>query len=82
MKDVSEVGEIIAKSSNRPAKKRELTLVDRTEFSIRMTLWGKQAESYSAEEHAVVAFKGARVGDFGGRFTKNKRLWSYFSQNS
>lgn len=44
-----------------------------------MTLWGKQAESYSAEEHAVVAFKGARVGDFGGKRTKNKRLPSYFS---
>ena len=79
MKDVSEVTEIIARSSNRATKKRELTLVDRTEFSVRMTLWGKQAESYNAEEHAVVAFKGARVGDFGGGHTENNRLPSHFS---
>ncbi|KAL5511367.1 STE23_2 [Sanghuangporus vaninii] len=67
VKDVSEVTEIIARSSSRATKKRELTLVDRTEYSVRMTLWGKQAESYNAEEHAVLAFKGARVSDFGGR---------------
>ena len=47
--------------------KRELTLVDKTGFSVRMTLWGKQAEQYSdAEANPVIAFKGVKVGDFGG----------------
>ena len=32
-----------------------------------MTLWGKQAEDYHEDEHAVLAFKTAKVGDFGGK---------------
>ncbi len=47
--------------------KRELTLVDRSGVSIRMTLWGQQAEQYNEPEQAVIAFKGVRVGDFNGR---------------
>lgn len=64
-KDVSDVSEITTKSA-RQLKKREITLVDRSEFSVRLTLWGKQAEEYHEEQHAVLAFKSVRVGDFGG----------------
>ncbi|KAI5119936.1 hypothetical protein M0805_002125 [Coniferiporia weirii] len=67
VKEVSDVSEITSKSTSKQVKKRELTLVDRSEFSVRLTLWGKQAETYNVEEHAVLAFKGVRVGDFGGR---------------
>lgn len=31
-----------------------------------MTLWGKQAELFDAAQGSVGAFKGIRVGDFGG----------------
>lgn len=49
--------------------KRDLTLVDKSGFSVRMTLWGKQAEQYSVSEPSpVIAFKGVKVGDFGGKF--------------
>ena len=48
-------------------QKRELTLVDRTNFSVRMTLWGKQAENYNIQDNPVIAFKGVKVSDFGGR---------------
>jgi replication factor A1 len=47
--------------------KRELTLVDKTGFSVRLTLWGKQAEQYNIEDTPVIAFKGVKVGDFGGK---------------
>jgi replication factor A1 len=47
--------------------KRELTLVDESEQSVRLTLWGSTAESFSASEGSIVAFKGVKVGDFGGR---------------
>lgn len=48
-------------------KKRELTLVDRSEFSVRLTLWGNQAEGFKPDEqNPVIAFKGVRVGDFNG----------------
>jgi hypothetical protein len=31
-----------------------------------MTLWGKTAETFTNEDHPVVAFKGVKVGDYGG----------------
>ncbi|KAI0723933.1 replication factor-a protein [Cerioporus squamosus] len=47
--------------------KRELTVVDRSGYSVRVTLWGKQAEQFEATDQPVIAFKGAKVGDFQGR---------------
>jgi replication factor A1 len=41
-------------------------LVDTSEFSVRMTLWGKQAEQFNSPE-SVIAFKSVKVGDFGGK---------------
>lgn len=83
VKETNEVSTITSKASNREVSKsgfhhhpilitlqiskRELVLVDKSEYSVRMTLWGKQAEDYKADPHAVIAFKGVKVGDFGGR---------------
>ena len=48
--------------------KRELTLVDRSNSSIRLTLWGKQAETYEGDgSNPVIAFKGVRVSEFQGK---------------
>jgi len=66
VKEVGPVTEIVSKTS-RTIPKRELTLVDKSHFSVRLTIWGKQAEQFSCENNAVIAFKGVRVGDFGGR---------------
>jgi replication factor A1 len=53
---------------NHQASKRDLTLVDKMGFSVRVTLWGRQAEQYNdADAHPVIAFKGVKLGDFGGR---------------
>lgn len=46
--------------------KRDLTLVDKSLYSVRMTIWGRQAETFTADDCPVVAFKGVKVGDFGG----------------
>lgn len=67
LKEVSEVNQIISKSSGKPYEKRELTLVDDTGYSVRVTVWGKTAVSFDAAPEAVVAMKGTRVSDFGGR---------------
>ncbi|KAG6851296.1 hypothetical protein H0H93_011732 [Arthromyces matolae] len=68
VKEVSPVTEILSKAQNRNITKRELTLVDQSGFSVRMTLWGKQAEQYNVDdENPVIAVKGVKVGDFGGR---------------
>jgi replication factor A1 len=67
LKDVAEVSQITSKTSMKPFDKRELTLVDDSNFSVRVTVWGKTATSFDAQPESVVAFKGMRVSDFGGR---------------
>ncbi|KAJ8507485.1 hypothetical protein ONZ45_g10141 [Pleurotus djamor] len=67
VKEAGPLSEIVSKTTNRNIPKRELTLVDKSGYSVRLTLWGKQAESYNVDDAPVIAFKGVRVGDFGGR---------------
>lgn len=67
LKEVSEVNQIISKSSGKPYEKRELTLVDDTGYSVRVTVWGKTANNFDAAPESVIALKGTRVSDFGGR---------------
>lgn len=52
----------------RQIPKRDLTLVDRSGFSVRITLWGEQAKKYTATDKPILAAKGVKVGDFGGGY--------------
>ncbi|SCV68933.1 BQ2448_1953 [Microbotryum intermedium] len=67
VKDNGDLSEITAKATNKQIKKRELTIVDRSGYSVRVTLWGRSAETWKDTDNGVFAFKGAKVGDFGGR---------------
>ena len=67
LKDVGETSQITSKSTGKPYDKRELTLVDNTGFSVRLTIWGATATNFSVAPESVVAFKGVKVSDFGGR---------------
>ena len=67
LQDAGECSEIIGKASGTPYNKRELTLVDDTGFSVRLTIWGKTAQSFNETPETVLAFKGLKVSDFGGR---------------
>lgn len=67
LKDIGETSQIVSKTTNKPYNKRELTLVDNTGFSVRLTVWGATAMNFSAVPESVVAFKGVKVSDFGGR---------------
>lgn len=67
LKEVADVTQIVSKSTSKPYDKRELTLVDDSDFSVRLTIWGKTAVSFDAQPESIVAFKGAKVSDFGGR---------------
>ncbi|ROT37719.1 replication factor-A protein [Sodiomyces alkalinus F11] len=67
LKEVGEVSQITSKTTQRPYEKRELTIVDDTNFSVRVTIWGKSAQNFDARPESVIAFKGLRVSDFGGR---------------
>lgn len=67
LKEVGEVNQITSKTTSKPYDKRELTLVDQTGFSVRLTVWGASANSFDTPEDSVIAFKGVKVSDFGGR---------------
>ncbi|KAI9810389.1 MAG: Replication factor A protein 1 [Pycnora praestabilis] len=67
LKEVGEVSQITSKSTSKPYDKRELTLVDNTNFSVRLTIWGNTATAFDTPPESVVAFKGVKVSDFGGR---------------
>ena len=65
--EVSETSQITSKTTSKPYDKRELTLVDNTGFSVRLTIWGNTATSFDVMPESVIAFKGVKVSDFGGR---------------
>ncbi|KAG4423075.1 hypothetical protein IFR04_003851 [Cadophora malorum] len=67
LKEVADVNQIISKTTQQPFDKRELTLVDDTGYSVRLTIWGKSAVSFDANPESIIAFKGTKVSDFGGR---------------
>ena len=43
-----------------------MTIVDRSGYSVRLTLWGKQAEHFTQTDQPVVAWKGVKVTEFSG----------------
>ncbi|KAF9438636.1 Replication factor A protein 1 [Entomortierella beljakovae] len=68
VKDIGELQSNISLKTNRPVIKRDLTLVDNTGFTARLTLWGNQAESFSVNSASpVIAFKGVSVSNYGGK---------------
>lgn len=64
---MSETNQITSKTTSKPYDKRELTLVDNTGFSVRLTIWGNTATSFDVMPESVIAFKGVKVSDYGGR---------------
>ncbi|KAL9630904.1 MAG: hypothetical protein Q9164_006180 [Protoblastenia rupestris] len=67
LKEVGETSQITSKTTSKPYDKRELTLVDNTGYSVRLTIWGNTATTFDTMPESVVAFKGVKVSDFGGR---------------
>ncbi len=56
------------KDATRPAKdKRSLTLADDTGHQMQLTLWGKNATRCEFKEGRVLAIKGAKVSEYGGK---------------
>lgn len=70
VKECGELSEITVKSTQKQLIKRDLTLVDTSSASIRLTLWGKQAQDFTEQEAAsnpVIAIKGVRVNEYQGK---------------
>lgn len=67
LKEIGETGQIVSKTTSKPYDKRDLTLVDNTGYSVKLTIWGDTAQKFDVMPESVVAFKGLKVSDFGGR---------------
>jgi replication factor A1 len=68
VQEVSDVQSLMSKKTGQELQKADVTLIDDTGCQVRLTLWGNQAVNAPREipVHKVVAFRRARVSDYGG----------------
>lgn len=55
------------KSTGQEKDRRNINIVDESGLSIQISLWGGLAKRDEYREGDVVALKGARVSDYGGK---------------
>lgn len=67
IKNVNDVFQITAKSTGKPFNRRNITIVDDSNFAIDVGLWNATAVDFSIPAGSVIALKGVKVQDFGGR---------------
>ncbi|KAL4647576.1 replication protein A 70 kDa DNA-binding subunit isoform X2 [Arapaima gigas] len=65
-RSTEEITRITTKSS-REVSKRTLNLMDMSGKVITVTLWGEEAEKFDGTGQPIIAIRGARLSDFGGR---------------
>lgn len=65
-KSVEDVARITTKNS-REVSKRNIQLMDMSGKVIQLTMWGNDAETFDGTGQPILAIKGARLSDFGGR---------------
>ncbi|XP_037348171.1 replication protein A 70 kDa DNA-binding subunit [Talpa occidentalis] len=66
-KSYEDATKITVKSNNREVSKRNIYLIDMSGKVVTTTLWGEDADRFDGSRQPVMAIKGARVSDFGGR---------------
>lgn len=66
-KSFDEVTKVTIKSNNREVSRRNIYLMDTSGKMVSTTLWGEDADKFDGSRLPVVAIKGARLSDFGGR---------------
>lgn len=81
-KESGDIQTFNARTTGRELKKRELTVVDQTNASVTLTLWGVDAENFNATyQQPVVLLKNARVSEFNGGKTITMGNGSTFKIN-
>ncbi|XP_052472753.1 replication protein A 70 kDa DNA-binding subunit [Carassius gibelio] len=65
-KNTEDVTRITTKNS-REVSKRNIQLMDMSGKVIQLTMWGNDAETFDGSGQPILAIKGARLSDFGGR---------------
>uniref|UniRef100_A0A5F7ZUD2 Replication protein A subunit n=1 Tax=Macaca mulatta TaxID=9544 RepID=A0A5F7ZUD2_MACMU len=66
-KSYEDATKITVRSNNREVAKRNIYLMDTSRKVVTAMLWGEDADKFDGSRQPVLAIKGARVSDFGGR---------------
>ncbi len=69
VRQASDVSDIVStKLGGKSLKKRDLQLIDDSGFEIKLTLWGDKAvQEQNWGSQPILAIKGVKIGDYGGR---------------
>ncbi|TNN66085.1 Replication protein A DNA-binding subunit [Liparis tanakae] len=65
-KSVDDVTRLTTKA-NKEVSKRTLNLMDMSGKLVTVTLWGEEAEKFDGSGQPIIAIKGAKLSDYGGR---------------
>lgn len=65
--EVQPVGQITMKSTGEMRDKRTITLTDDSNVSIQATIWGENATRGDIQVGSILATKGAKISDYGGK---------------
>ncbi|KAM6960970.1 replication protein A 70 kDa DNA-binding subunit [Aplochiton taeniatus] len=65
-KSVDDVTRLTTKT-NREVSKRTVNMMDMSGKVVTLTLWGEEAENFDGSGQPILAIKGAKLSDFGGR---------------
>ncbi|XP_014209372.1 replication protein A 70 kDa DNA-binding subunit-like [Copidosoma floridanum] len=66
VKSFSDVQNLIARTTGRELKKRDVNIVDESNNMVSVTLWGQQAVDCDWSTNSVIAIKGAKIGEYQG----------------
>lgn len=67
VKGAGDVTTVTGKQSKKEISKRDVQLVDQSGMVVNLTLWGTDAEQFNGDGHPVIACKGCKLSDWGGR---------------
>ncbi|XP_015606859.1 replication protein A 70 kDa DNA-binding subunit [Cephus cinctus] len=65
-KSYNDVQTLVSRATQKELKKRDVELVDESNLSVTLTLWGTQAIDFDGSNNPVLAIKGVRIGEFNG----------------
>ena len=66
VKDFDEITQVTSRTTQKQIPKRDVTLIDTSSRTVRLTLWNQQAENFNGSQHPVLAIKGAKLSEYNG----------------
>lgn len=64
--EIGDIRSFTAKSTGRELKKRDITLVDNSNASVSVTLWGQEADEFNHFDNPVILISAGRINEFNG----------------